>query len=218
MKYVVANWKMTMNLKEVQDWLERFSFRAKQSLEVIVAPSFVHLPVVAQELKAVKLSGQDVSLYEGGKHTGDIDWEQLKDFCTYCIVGHSERNEPLDVVLQKRDLCLEHGLTPIVCFADQKKIRTFFVEGTILAWEDPDNISQNGVFRPKETAIIADTIFKLKQTLPGGAPLLYGGSVNRQNIKDLVNISKLDGVLVGSASLDPMHFAELVKAYEIFES
>jgi triosephosphate isomerase len=41
--------------------------------------------------------------------------------------------------------------------------------------------------------------------------VLYGGSVNAKNIRDLLAERELDGVLVGGASLDPVVWAELVR-------
>jgi triosephosphate isomerase len=41
--------------------------------------------------------------------------------------------------------------------------------------------------------------------------VLYGGSVNLKNIRDLLAERELDGVLVGGASLDPAVWAELVR-------
>jgi triosephosphate isomerase len=40
--------------------------------------------------------------------------------------------------------------------------------------------------------------------------ILYGGSVNLENIADLLVESELDGVLVGGASLNPERWAQLV--------
>ena len=43
-------------------------------------------------------------------------------------------------------------------------------------------------------------------------PLLYGGSVKPANIKEITAIAGVDGVLVGSASLDADSFVEMVLA------
>ena len=41
-------------------------------------------------------------------------------------------------------------------------------------------------------------------------PVLYGGSVSRGNVAELVAVPEVDGVLVGGASLDADGWAELV--------
>jgi triosephosphate isomerase len=40
--------------------------------------------------------------------------------------------------------------------------------------------------------------------------VLYGGSVNQQNVLSLIAQEDIDGVLVGGASLDPEGWAEIV--------
>ncbi len=41
--------------------------------------------------------------------------------------------------------------------------------------------------------------------------ILYGGSVSPENIKSIITLDNVDGVLVGGASLDPLSFAKIVK-------
>ncbi len=48
----------------------------------------------------------------------------------------------------------------------------------------------------------------LKKTVQ--KPLLYGGSVKPSNIKEIMSIRGVDGVLVGSASLDAENFAKMI--------
>ena len=45
--------------------------------------------------------------------------------------------------------------------------------------------------------------------------LLYGGSVNKDNAKELLNIPDMDGALVGGASLDASEFGKLLNQYSI---
>jgi triosephosphate isomerase len=42
--------------------------------------------------------------------------------------------------------------------------------------------------------------------------LLYGGSVNEKNAKDILQVRNVDGVLVGGASLDPQKFYTIVQS------
>jgi len=41
--------------------------------------------------------------------------------------------------------------------------------------------------------------------------ILYGGSVDEKNAADFVSIGKVDGLLVGKASLNAKKFSEIVK-------
>jgi len=215
MYYVTANWKMNMSTKDALKWVRDLSFTPDKNIEVIVAPTFMHIPLVAEALKAtgVAISAQDVSLNSRGAHTGDVGAFQLSEFCNYCIVGHSERAEALEIVLQKRDQCLAQGITPIVCFKNDAWLEKLYKKGVIMAREDPEHISVKGQYRAQDPANIRAVFKDLRQKVPKEAVILYGGSVNRQNTPKLVNISELNGFLVGNASLDPSHFAEIL--YEI---
>ncbi|MFC1622076.1 triose-phosphate isomerase [Patescibacteria group bacterium] len=208
-KYVIANWKMKMGKDEIKTWLEKYE-APETSVKVIIAPSFPDLGLVQN----FACAAQDVSTEEKGSHTGDVGIFQIKDFCNYCIVGHSERKEDKETVLEKRDLCLENGVTPIVCFVDPKKAEKYYKEGVILAWEDSGNISEDGIYKPIDPKEIKGIIYDIRERLPEGVSVLYGGSVNRQNVQNLVNIADADGFLVGNASLDPEHFTEIIKAFK----
>ena len=65
-----------------------------------------------------------------------------------------------------------------------------------------------GTGRSATVEEIASTHTSLKQTVQ--KPLLYGGSVKLANIKEITDIRGVDGVLVGSASLDADNFVEMI--------
>jgi len=219
MKFVVANWKMKMSRGDIDNWTLDFKGSYKPSdVTVVVAPSFINVSYVKEKLGSLEkvfIGAQDVSVDSKGSHTGEVGAFQLKDYCKYVIVGHSERAEDLALVVQKRDIVLESGLTPIVCFTAPKQAKFFYKEGVILAWEDPKNISSEGVYSEKSLEEVEENVDLIKESLPEGAVLLYGGSVNKDNVCGLAKLSNLDGILVGHASLDPNHLIELIGAYAL---
>jgi len=215
-KYIVANWKMNMSLQDVIGWTAGFDTSVLNAdIEAIVAPSSLHIFPVAEILKktGVSVAAQDVSVEEKGAHTGETGAFQIKELCKYAVIGHSERKETPEIVAKKIDICLTNGIIPIVCFVEPKKISLYKRPGIMYAWEDPANISKNGVYKEKSTREIEKGVKKIREILNNEEPLLYGGSVNGQNISGLVNIEKLDGVLVGHASLDPRHFSGIIASY-----
>jgi len=218
-KFVVANWKQNKNLSEIEVWFKDFTSLVAGNLKntvVVLGMSFPYLyKSNFDEGGNVYIAAQDVSMYEGGAHTGEVGASQVRDFCKFCIVGHSERSESFDVVSKKVDNCYSADVIPIICFVNPDEVKKYYRQGALLAWEDPDNISKKGVFNPKSPENVQKTVNDIKSQLPSDAKILYGGSVNRQNASDLSKISELDGVLVGSASLDPAHFFEIIKAFEI---
>lgn len=226
MKYVVANWKMNMNLEKMTQWVEFFGRsevykdnllnKSKPRVEIIIAPSLVHIPMIyefSQNL-GIKVCSQDVSAQEKGAHTGEVGAFQIRDFCRYTLVGHSERKENRDVVTEKRDRCLEEGVIPIVCFVNPEDLPYLHKKGVVVAWEDPENISKNGVYKPKDPETISKIAKEIRKIIPKETPLIYGGSVNENNIKGIVDINEIDGVLVGNASLDPKIFTDIIHFYQ----
>lgn len=218
MKYVIANWKMNMGFESLTRWVAEFSGfqnRITSAVEVILAPSFVHIPVIFEltQKTSLKLSSQDVSFEEKGAHTGETSAFQTKEFCKYAIIGHSERKEDKKTVIKKRNTCLKEGITPIICFVNPRDLKDLYSENCIFVWEDPKNISKNGVYNDKRISEIEKGVGEIRKKLPDRTILIYGGSVNENNIKEISKIERLDGVLVGNASLDPKTFADIISAY-----
>ena len=209
-KYIVANWKMNFDSKQVDVWIKKFKdlvSAGREDLEVILAPSFLHMEIAKKA--GFSLAAQDVSLYDGGAHTGETGAFQIKEYCKYCIIGHSERNESIADILKKRDQCFKNNLTPIVCFRNLEDGVKFYTQGVILVWEDPNTISKDETYRAKDVNEIKKDFSKIRSLLLREAIVIYGGSVNTDNIFGLAKISGLNGVLVGHASLDPVHFHNL---------
>ncbi len=216
MEYIIANWKMNMDSQKIKDWFDVFN-RADPAIfankTIVIAPSFPYLEETKEFIKTPNtfLGAQDVDLFEKGAHTGATGVFQIKEFCKYVIVGHSERKETTEITIKKRDLCLENGIIPIVCFIEADQAVKMIAGNSVITWEDPQNISINGVYRAKNPAEIDEIINKINQDIPEQTVLVYGGSVNRDNIGNLAKNSNINGVLIGNASLDPQHFLYIIE-------
>ena len=165
-----------------------------------------------------------------GAYTGEIGVEQLEEFAIRTIlIGHSERREHLgesqEKVAQKFAFFKEQGYEILYCIGEPLEIREKGDESVmeyLLAQFDGIDISYKkliiayepiwaiGTGRSATVEEIASTHEALKKTVQ--KPLLYGGSVNPANIKEITSIRGVDGVLVGSASLNADSFAEMVLA------
>ena len=165
---------------------------------------------------------------QNGAYTGEIGVEQLEEFGIKTIlIGHSERREHLgesqEIVAQKFSFFKEQGFEIIYCIGEPLEIREQGDEAVIeylLAQFDGIDISYNklivayepiwaiGTGRSATVEEITTTHTSLKQTVQ--KPLLYGGSVKPGNIKEITGIRGVDGVLVGSASLDAENFATMI--------
>ena len=165
---------------------------------------------------------------QNGAYTGEIGLDQLEEFGIKTIlIGHSERREHLgesqEIVAQKFAFFKAQGYEIIYCIGEPLEIREQGDEAVIeylLAQFDGIDISYErlivayepiwaiGTGRSATVEEIATTHTSLKQTVQ--KPLLYGGSVKLENIKEITDIRGVDGVLVGSASLDAANFAAMI--------
>ena len=212
MKYIIANWKTNMTEASIQEWTASFVTPDVTDTQIILAPTEIYLKELANQQFTV--CAQNISIYEDGAHTGETSVKQLKDFCKYALVGHTETGDDLQTKVIKRDLCLKYGITPIICFTTSAEAAKLSLPGCILAWEAQANISTEGTFVQLNMPEIINILAEINAVISADIPVLYGGSVNRQNIQKLANIKTIAGVLVGHASEDPVHFAELITALQ----
>ena len=161
---------------------------------------------------------------------------------TYAIIGHSERRalgETDAIVAEKVAHALAHGLTPIVCVGelvrDEEGHYLRFVReelraalevltpkergAVVVAYEPIWAIGKTAhdAIEPGELDEMILYIRKvLAELLPGKSAsrsrILYGGSVEPGNARDLAAASGINGFLVGHASVDPAIFTLLVRS------
>jgi triosephosphate isomerase (TIM) len=159
----------------------------------------------------------------------------------HVIVGHSERRAMFgdtdETVNRKAKAVIAAGMVPIVCvgetLAQREEGQTHaVVEGQAersLAGLDPTDLARSAVAyepvwaigtgrtaSPDDAAEVIDVIRGKIRSDHGDEPaegvrILYGGSVNAGNIKDIMAKRGIDGVLVGGASLDPDSFSAIVR-------
>ena len=53
----------------------------------------------------------------------------------------------------------------------------------------------------------------LKKILKKSPPVLYGGSVDNNNIREFKEIKEIDGFLIGGASKNPKKFIDIIRNY-----
>lgn len=125
---IAGNWKMYKLLDEAVDTaLELKPLVANANhCEVIIAPVFVHLKIIADRLEGsnIQVAAQNCSTEtEHSARTGEVCADMIKDVgCSHIIIGHSERRlfygETDESVNQKTKACLSFGLTAIVCVGE----------------------------------------------------------------------------------------------------
>ncbi len=200
---IYANLKMNMNYDEIKIYKENVE---KEGL--IVFPSYIYM----NEFNGFELGSQDVSIYKNGSYTGDISAEQLNSMnVNYCIIGHSERrkyyNENNEVLRLKLKQLIDNNIKPILCVGENDGEDTLEVlkdqlsilkkEDVIVAYEPVWAIGSGKIPTNEEIEKVVDYI---KNNY--NVSVLYGGSVDENNISELKKINGLSGFLVGKASCD----------------
>lgn len=218
--FIVANWKCNKTVGEAESWIKeignwKLEIGDLQNLEIILCAPFTLLyplkTLITNYKLPITLGAQDISPFPDGAYTGEISARMLKDLgVEYVMIGHSERRkyfaETDQILTNKVRESLEQNLVPIFCVNDAQ---TPIPDGVkILLYEPSFAIGSGKAGDPNEVNEIAK---KLKERLGENGIVLYGGSVNSENMSLFLNLEYIDGIGVGSASLDPQKFLEIVK-------
>lgn len=211
---VVANQKANKNWEEVKTWIAEVGPTAKAFPgTVILCPTAPFLSGAYELIKdhgyKIKLGIQDVSQFEKGAHTGEVAASQLQNLASYVIIGHSERRDNFledESLLQKKvDNAQAVGIEPIYCVQGENTPIAKNVQ--VIAYEPSFAI---GTGKPDTLDNIARIAKKTKDIAP--YVFIYGGSVSKDNIRNIALLPGLDGVLVGATnSLDSQDFAAILK-------
>ncbi len=133
---MAGNWKMNLNHLEAIALVQKLSFSLRDAdtdaVDVVVLPPFVDLRSVQTLVDGDRLplgyGAQDLSVHDGGAHTGDVSGPMLAKLgCTYVLVGHSERREEHaetdEVVHAKLLAAARSGLVPLLCVGEGLDVR-----------------------------------------------------------------------------------------------
>lgn len=220
---IVANWKMNGTKEETSSWTSNISL---SSHTIILCPPFPLLDyAVTLSKDKCYVGGQDCHYESSGAYTGFTSPTLLKKIgCNYVILGHSERRhlETNGDIQKKARAAQEAGLTPIICVGESRDLRTAqkhlgFVEGQVR--ECTVDLKNNYMIAYEPLWAIGtgevcslDDIEGMHSMIKSLVPVevLYGGSVKPDNAKDILALSKVDGLLVGGASLSAESFNRII--------
>ena len=208
MKYIILNHKMNLYYEELDNYISEIN---KINKNLIIAPSSIYLLEFIKKAHH-QISSQDICYIDEGNYTGKVSWKQVKHLgIKYSLIGHSEKHDDINKINAKLKVCLLNGLTPILCFGNNKeeniinilnKIDLKDINKIIFAYEPTFNIGNNHI----DIDYIKEEINKiyncLKDKYKQEPILIYGGGINKDNINEIYNISLLKGILIGSISSD----------------
>ena len=186
-----------------------------------------------------QLGAQDIFWEDKGADTGEISGPMLNKLgVKYVIVGHSERRWKLgesgEVVNKKLKAVLRNEMIPIVCIGERSREGDWHAElwlqvsatfrdltaedlsKCLIAYEPIWAISSNPGAKPDtpESSLEAIRFVQtaIEDTRSGNieTKFLYGGSVTSRNVADFINQKEIEGVLVGSASVNKEEFVKIL--------
>lgn len=241
MKYLLANWKMHLGVRESVA-LARTVLRELRGQDVnptiLLAPSFTALTEMKKVIarSSIALVGQSVASEKTGAYTGEVSSLQLEDVgANYAIIGHPERTtfgEDEALVRRKLAHLLTTSVTPILYLGKDAKaptdVRTIVSEFTrvlkgveikrgkrLVVVVEPAYVRARGrCADPSEIVEAIDLIRTSAEKL--GLPkvalaYLYGGHVTAQNVHDYLREPTIDGVAVGASSLKLQQFIGIME-------
>ena len=236
--YFVANWKMFGNLKSINTLNKVIKFSKSKEIKkgrIIYCPPYTLIGSFFRKFQNCLIDIGAQNCHESddyGSHTGFINSKMLKSVgANYVILGHSEnrkKGENNKLINLKIKSALSAKLKIIFCvgetLSEKNKGKTNLIlskqirlglnkikkkSNIFIAYEPVWSIGTGKIPKNKELVKIVKFI---KNNFKGKSPkILYGGSVNPQNINNLKKINSLDGFLIGGASQNAKKFIDIIK-------
>ena len=208
-----------------------------------ISPPYVYLDqlksiLFSNDIDSIQIGSQDVD-HSDGARTGAISASMLSDLgCKYTIIGHSERRSLFkedNKIIEEKFRCLEsYNIMQVLCIGESLEemesgktldvlneqitsvLKNKTLNNALIAYEPiwaigtgktPTSIQVNQINQCIKDVVQSTTA---NNYLP---KVLYGGSVNSENAAAFFSYENIDGALVGGASLDGKHFAEIVNEF-----
>lgn len=212
----------------------------KTNDEVVICPPIIYMEYFCRVLQKsnIAIGTQDCFWELYGSYTGNTSPKSISSLGgKYVIIGHSERRgynyENDEDVVKKAAMALRAELTPIVCvgfLSHEDEMQSVQSQVDILVnnfeWDEMQKIviAYEPVWAigsgktPTSDEIHTMVMYirsimahKFGRENSSEVPILYGGSVTAENVKETCVDAYADGVLVGGASLAPAKFANIIR-------
>lgn len=232
-KLAIGNWKMHKTAQEAEHYVRALQGLISSDSGPFLAVPFTAIQGAAQAANGskIRIGAQNMHEAKEGAFTGEISAEMLKaSGASFVLLGHSERRnlfgETDEKVHQKLVRALQVGLIPVVCVGEKLEERQHGKTEAVLRRQieaallgvDPEKIVLAyepvwaiGTGKSASAEMAQDTHAFCRTIVGAKTPILYGGSVQIDNVSSFCSQTDIDGVLVGGASLHPENFAQIAK-------
>ncbi len=213
----------------------------RKKYRVIITPPFTLIQAYAKHFSNKKISIGSQNCYQKDQfssNTAAVSPFMIKKVGgKYTLVGHSDNRSEGDtneMLKDKVKFSLKNNLKVVFCIGENKKDKknkkTFSVlkkqitkvldskiniNYIIVAYEPIWSIGTGKIPSQKD---LKKTIIFIKKVLKGvfkkkSPPVLYGGSVDGNNVEIFKEIKEIDGFLIGGASKSAKKFIDIIKNY-----
>ena len=215
--------------------------RNRNKYRIIITPPYTLIETYSRYFKNKKISIGSQNCYhkdQFSSNTAAVSSFMIKSVgAKYTLVGHSDNRaegETNDILKAKLNFAIKNNLKVVFCIGENKREKknkkTFAVlkkqilnvldkkmsvNRIIVAYEPIWSIGTGKIptsLELKKTTIHIKKVLKkiFNNKTP---PVLYGGSVDGNNVKIFKEISEIDGFLIGGASKSSKKFIDIIKNY-----
>ena len=213
----------------------------RNKYKVIITPPYTLIESYSKNFKNKKISIGSQNCYQKDQfssNTAAISPYMLRSVgAQYTLVGHSDNRDEGDtdeMLKNKVQFALKNNIKVVFCIGENKfekknnktlsvlkkqltKVleKKFNKNNIIVAYEPIWSIGTGQIPTPKELQKTTAYIKKvLKNLFKKNSPaVLYGGSVDGNNVEMFKQIKEIDGFLIGGASKSSKKFIDIIKNY-----
>ena len=231
--FFVANWKLNGSYEFIDNFIGSLKIKNTTENCITLCCPYIYLDYLRSKRKNFYIGAQDCSSFDNGAYTGEVSAKMLSELGVhFCIVGHSERRQILkesnQVIKEKANKLIQNDIISIICIGEtieqknnnethyilKKQIEESVPEdsnefNTIIAYEPIWAIGSGLTPNIDEIENSHRYIKNLSKKLLN-FKILYGGSVNSINSRQICNINSVDGALIGGASLKIEAFNQII--------